>query len=76
MSERPDPAMVLIGVFMIVAGVCIALVGGGCTVFLIGDMLSYGGNGGLFPFLALSLLGLGLGGFMIWGGTRVMKPPR
>jgi hypothetical protein len=73
MSEGPNPAMVLIGVFMIVAGVCIALVGGGCTIFLIGDMLSYGRSGGLFPFFALSLLGLGLGGFMIWAGIKVMK---
>lgn len=74
MSDGPNPANVLIGIFLILTSVCILLVGGGCTFFLVYDMLSFRGDRGLWPFLLLSLSGLGLGILGIWGGIRLLKP--
>jgi hypothetical protein len=73
MSEGPNPVAVLVGIFLIGGGICITLVGGGCTIWLVTAISSYGesGDGGL---LMLSLGTLGLGIFMLWGGIRLLKP--
>lgn len=73
MSDRPDPGMVLIGIFLIMAGVCVTLVGGGCTIWLLTAILSYGERGG-GGFLAISLCTLAFGIFLVWGGLRLLKP--
>ena len=75
MSEGPDPASVLVGIFLIVAGGCIALAGGGCTLFWLGNLgaLLRGSDGGLgFLLFAASLVGLGIGAFMVWSGVKLM----
>lgn len=73
MNDGRDPGLVVIGVFLIICGICIVLVGGGCTIFLLMDAASLARDG-LMPFLFLSLLGLGIGAVTIWGGVRLMKP--
>jgi hypothetical protein len=76
MSDGFEPAKVLVGLFLIVAGGCLALAGGGCTLFLIaniGDL--FRGDGGLgLLLLAASLVAFGIGAFMVWGGVRLLNP--
>jgi hypothetical protein len=75
MSEGPDPATILVGIFLIVAGGCIALAGGGCTLFWLGNIgeLFRGPDSSLgFLLLAASLVALGIGGFMVRGGMKLM----
>lgn len=73
MSEGPNPVAVLVGIFLIGAGICIILVGGGCTIWLVTAIFSYGESGG-GGFLILSLGTLAFGIFMLWGGIRLLKP--
>lgn len=72
MSEGPGPGMLLVGIFLVGAGLCITLAGGGCTLWLLTAILGYGESGG--PFLLLSLLTLAVGVVMVWGGMRLLKP--
>jgi hypothetical protein len=61
MSDEPNVGEILIGIFVILFGLCIALVGGGCTVFILGSL-----NGtdwqamSFFLLLSLGVLALGL----------------
>jgi hypothetical protein len=77
MSEAPDPGSVIVGIFLIAAGGCLALAGGGCTLFWLGNIgeLFRGSDGGLgFLLLAASLVAFGIGAFMVWGGVKLMRP--
>ena len=70
----PDAAIIVFSIFLILAGLCLTLLGGSCT------MLFISGIGGLFSWeaaavwplfiLSLAVLAAGLG--MIWQGTRRM----
>jgi hypothetical protein len=76
MSEGPSPGRVLIGSFLLVAGVCLVLLGGGCTIMVLGELgSSRGGDLDLTGLvLTISLLMLAIGGLMVWGGMRLLKP--
>jgi hypothetical protein len=71
MSEEPNVGEILIGIFVILFGLCIAFAGGGCTVLLLGSL-----NGtdfaGMSLFLLLSVGILALGLFLAWVGFKVM----
>ena len=71
MSEGPNVGEVLIGIFVILFGLCIALAGGGCTVLILGN-LNGSGLGGMGFFLLLSLGVLALGLSLAWIGFKVM----
>jgi hypothetical protein len=74
MNDGPDPGTVIVAIFLILFGVCIALVGGGCTVFLIGnpgDLFRNDGGLGIF-LLLLSLAALAIGIFMVRGAIRLL----
>ncbi len=74
MSEGPDPGTVIVAMFLIVAGACLALVGGGCTIWLLSSIFSYGGEA-QFALLLLGISGLAfaVGAFMVWGGMKLLR---
>jgi len=72
MSEGPSAGDILLGLFMIAAGLCLALVGGGCTLMLLSDLQGVmRGSDGLFFFL-LSAGTLAGGLAMLWFGFKIM----
>ena len=76
MSDGPDPVRVVIGVFLLVAGICLVLLGGGCTISVLGE-LGRAHSGELdFTGLALTiaLVMLAVGALMVWGGMRLLNP--
>ena len=76
MSEGPSPGRVLIGSFLLVAGICLVLLGGRCTIGVLGELGTTRVSDHDFTGLVLtvSLFALATGGLMIWGGIRLMKP--
>jgi vacuolar-type H+-ATPase subunit I/STV1 len=75
MSDGPDPGTVIVAIFLIVFGVCFALVGGGCTLFLLGNIGSWGSDGGMIlMLLAVSLVALAIGIFMVRGALKMLGP--
>jgi hypothetical protein len=71
MSEGPNVGQVLVGIFVILCGLCMTLVGGGCTYFILASMGPSGS--GLGGFLLISLVVLGLGGLLLWVGVKVVR---
>jgi hypothetical protein len=73
MSEGPGAGDILIGIFIILFGLCITLVGGGCTVLLVGFVGQSGsGDASLAGLLLVSLAVLALGLFLTWVGFKMM----
>jgi hypothetical protein len=75
MTEGPGVGDILIGIFIILFGLCIAFVGGGCTVMLVASLGGGGwgaGTGGGLALLIVSLAILALGLFLVWIGFKMM----
>lgn len=70
MSDGPSAGEVLLGIFVILFGLCIAFVGGGCTVVILG-VLNASDWAAVSFFLLLSLGVLALGLFLAWVGFKV-----
>ncbi len=72
MSDGPNPGAILLGIFLVMCGLCVTLLGGGCTIMWLADIGSIfsGGGGGLF-FFALSLATLCAGLSTIWLGIKM-----
>jgi hypothetical protein len=68
----PNVGLVLIGIFVILFGACIALVGGGCTLFLLASA-GQGFGADFAMFFLISLVVLGVGCLILWGGFKVVK---
>lgn len=71
MSDGPNVGEVLIGIFVILFGLCLAFAGGGCTMMILGT-LNASDLAGMSFFLLLSLGVFGLGLFLAWVGFKVM----
>jgi hypothetical protein len=70
-GEGPRTADILVGLFMLVAGLCITLLGGGCTLLMLTEMRSsYGGDMGGMLLLSLVILAGGIG--MLWVGFKLL----
>jgi hypothetical protein len=70
-GEGPRTADILVGLFMLVAGLCITLLGGGCTLLMLTEMNSpYGGDMGGMMLLSLVILAGGIG--MLWVGFKLL----
>jgi hypothetical protein len=72
-EEGPGTGAVLIGCFVIAFGLCITLVGGGCTVLLLSLIVGEPGGaseGMLLLLLSLALLALGI--WLLWVGFKLM----
>lgn len=72
MSNEPNVGEILIGIFIILFGLCIALVGGGCTILLVATLGEGSGDGGLAALLLVSLAVLAFGLFLAWVGIKLM----
>jgi len=71
MSGAPSGLDLLIGMFMILAGLCLALLGGGCTLLMLGSINELAGSGGgVLLLISLAVLGGGLG--MMWIGFKLV----
>ena len=72
MSDGPNVGEILIGIFVILFGLCIALVGGGCTIFILGS-LNASDFAGMSVFLLISLAVLALGLLLLWVGFKLAR---
>jgi hypothetical protein len=74
MSQGPNVGLVLLGIFIILFGLCITLVGGGCTVFMLSMVGQSQADGSEFAmFLILSLVVLTVGAGVLWLGIKVVR---
>lgn len=72
MSEGPSAGAVIAGIFLILFGLCITLLGGGCTILML-TMASGARFLDALPMLLISLVTLGGGLTVIWAGIRLMS---
>jgi hypothetical protein len=76
MSEASNAGAVIVGCFMVVVGLCLGLLGGGCSVLLLmsASAAASGGTGlaGVAPLLLISLAMLAGGGALAWVGIKLM----
>jgi hypothetical protein len=76
MSQRgPGAGKIIAGIFLILFGSCVTLVGGGCTILMFGVVFQGPGGGGI-GLLLISLAVLAGGLASIWAGIRLMSPRR
>jgi hypothetical protein len=73
MSKGPNVGLILIGSFVILFGLCIALVGGGCAILILLEPPRGELAGGLVIFLLMALAALGVGLLILWGGYKVVR---
>ena len=61
--------------FLFVFGACFTLAGGGCTLFLLANIGSWGSHGGMIVMLLLLSLGaLAIGVLMVRGALKLLAP--
>ena len=75
MSDESGPGAgnVIAGIFLILFGLCLALLGGGCTLLMLSLITSSSGGGSdTAPLVLISLAVLGAGIAMIWVGIKLM----
>jgi hypothetical protein len=71
MSDGPSAGQILIGIFLILFGLCITLVGGGCTVMWLYYIAGAGAGGIVLFLVSLAVLAGGL--VTIWAGTKMFR---
>jgi hypothetical protein len=70
--DGPTGGQILVGIFLVLVGLCVTLLGGGCTAmwaFVIFSGSSLGGGGGL---LLVSLATLAGGVLTLWVGVKML----
>jgi len=73
-EEPPRTGQKLLGVFMVLFGLCITLLGGGCTILWLSELNSpYGGGmGGIAnPLLWISIITFAGGVVCLWVGGKL-----
>ena len=69
----PGTGNVVAGIFLILFGLCLALLGGGCTLLMLSLATSTsGGTGEAAPLILISAAVLGAGVVLIWVGIKLM----
>jgi hypothetical protein len=72
--KGPGAGNIVAGIFLLLFGLCIALVGGGCTILFIGSFSSMGSSPyEATPLFLISLVTLGAGVSLIWLGVKLMS---
>jgi hypothetical protein len=71
-GEGPGAGAILIGSFVVLVGLCLALLGGGCTMMLLGDMHELAAYGGWF-FLLIALAILAAGVALVRLGIKLLR---
>ena len=77
-DRGPGAGNIIAGIFLILFGLCLTLLGGGCTVLWIGALASAGGTSGgelysAAPLVLVSIVTLGAGIALIWLGAKLMS---
>jgi hypothetical protein len=71
----PDTGGVIVGIFFLLFGICILLVGGGCTIFWIAMVGSESANYGDLGLLLVSILVAAGGLWSIIFAIRIFRGP-
>ena len=71
MNEGPGAGNIIAGIFLVLFGLCVTLLGGGCTVMMVWELESVV-SGGAWPLMFLALITLGGGIALIWLGVKLM----
>lgn len=71
-GEGPSAGAILVGIFVVLFGLCITLVGGGCTVMWLYVIFSGSGlgDGALLFLVSLAVFAGGLG--ILWVGAKML----
>jgi hypothetical protein len=72
----PSAGQIMSGIFLILVGLCMTLLGGGCTILWLGMTTGSGSNGGvaalLNPLFLVSLVILVAGLYAVWTGVKLL----
>lgn len=71
-GEGPSAGAILIGIFLILFGLCLVLVGGGCTIGWTMYIFTQGDFGGA-GLLLISLAALAAGVVVLWAGVKMFR---
>jgi hypothetical protein len=74
-GEGPSAGGILLGIFMLLAGLCITLLGSGCTLMWMSELNSpYSGGLAMLvnPLFIISLVTLAGGVGMLWVGFKLL----
>lgn len=78
-GDGPGAGNIIAGIFLILFGLCLTLLGGGCTLVMISAMASLSTSSSasdmysVLPMVLLSVVTLGAGIALIWLGVRLMS---
>jgi hypothetical protein len=70
-SEGPGAGRILAGIFLILCGLCLTLLGGGCTAMWLFFLFNEGGVETSFFLLSLAALAIGL--LLLWAAFRLLR---
>jgi threonine/homoserine/homoserine lactone efflux protein len=73
MSEKPGAGAILIGIFLILFGLCVTLLGGGCAAFWILEIAGGGTFTGAGGYLLVALVTLAAGLFLLWISVKMLR---
>ena len=71
MSQGPGAGQILVVIFLLLCGLCLTLLGGGCTAMWLFFLYSEGSVEG--GFFVMSLVALAVGILLIWVGFRLLR---
>jgi hypothetical protein len=71
----PDAGAVILGIFFLLFGICLLLVGGGCTILWVTMLGGSSNNFGEFGLLLLSIVVAAAGIFSILFAIRLFRGP-
>jgi hypothetical protein len=75
---RPDGSDIVAGIALLLCGLCLLLVGGGCTTLWISELFPWRAGADMFglAMLVLSMAVAALGFAACYKGVRLMMPKR
>jgi hypothetical protein len=73
MSDGPNAGAILLAIFLILFGLCLTLLGGGCAVFWIWAMLQGGSMNGSGGFLMVGLVTFAIGVVLLWASVKLLS---
>ena len=73
-AQGPSAGAILLAIFLILFGLCFALLGGGCAIFWIWAMLQSGSSmSGSDGFLMVGLVTFAVGVLLLWVSVKLLR---